>query len=47
METLYLRSLRKFGQIESEVAKIDKVKETKVIFSPIRKNFGEKKPLSK
>ena len=32
-------------KIESEVAKIDKVKETKVIFSPIRKNFGEKTSL--
>ena len=29
-------------KIESEVAKIDNVSETKVIFSPIRKNFGEK-----
>ena len=32
-------------KIESEVAKIDNVSETKVIFSPIRKNFGEKTSL--
>lgn len=32
-------------KIESEVAKIDNVTETKVIFSPIRKNFGEKTSL--
>mgnify|MGYP003132203213 CR=1 FL=1 len=32
-------------KIESEVAKINNVSETKVIFSPIRKNFGEKTSL--
>ena len=32
-------------KIESEVAKINNVTETKVIFSPIRKNFGEKTSL--
>ncbi len=32
-------------KIESEVSKIDNVTETKVIFSPIRKNFGEKTSL--